>query len=806
MKKYRLIYAMVVVALVATACQEDDIIPQVTPAEVGDEIVFGGRAGFENSNPSTRTIYSDVEYTVGNTKFERIDWIQGDKVEIYCLEANNGPTAHYEVTGFSTGDEVAGDSGKGEDYAQLMRIGESSLQWGSDDTHTFYAMYPSTQMFVETDADGNPVIPTVAQGIKMDGTTVNGIVPISQSPASIEEVTDGYVCKPNMKYAYMVAKSAAKRTDGSVGLSFVPIVTAVEIELQMTDEIPSGATAVTPVSVAEIQVTGAGIAGAFTAELNSEKWTGTYPTCTNLDGATDVIQVSTWNGGKPITLNKGQSLTFTVFLLPGADVENLTVRISDTGASYVSKTIGNNNDKITVKKNLKNIFKNLYLPAEGVAVDASKWMSQLDANTQMRKLSLPGTGGSFSYNYNSTNPDWYKQQTLTLDQQWAVGIRAFEVVSDRPQAATTSLGAENVKCNKVSMGVTVLSVLEQLITKVSTNNQETAVLILTYQPEGAWDNYSQRNRNASTYASSLKVMYDNLTEEQRSKIILYEPDLTLEEARGNVMILCRITQKDESDDGSFSAATTTLTGTNILLIDGCGTGKDRWGSRGYKVQGNVAYDAANTSDATKSVDYYLTQYDSESWLGVTWSWYDWSNVTVPNPTNGDMNFIFETNESNIHCWYQEWARVVPESLIGENGYYQVFNTGSYIDLYADYRWYESYNEKLADAIKTFEMAISDDYPTYVFVNSLCGYLVDSSIESSYTPFTGSNTGGIAGNIKGLADKINPAFYQYVLNSGLEQSTGPTGIVMMDYVSNNSTDGGSFYLPGVIIANNFKYTK
>ena len=39
---------------------------------------------------------------------------------------------------------------------------------------------------------------------------------------------------------------------------------------------------------------------------------------------------------------------------------------------------------------------------------------------------------------------------------------------------------------------------------------------------------------------------------------------------------------------------------------------------------------------------------------------------------------------------------------------------------------------------------------------------------------------------------------------MEQTTGPTGIVMMDYVSSNPNDGGSYYLPGVIIANNFKF--
>ena len=107
------------------------------------------------------------------------------------------------------------------------------------------------------------------------------------------------------------------------------------------------------------------------------------------------------------------------------------------------------------------------------------------------------------------------------------------------------------------------------------------------------------------------------------------------------------------------------------------------------------------------------------------------------------------------------------------------------------------------------MAISGSYPNYIFINSLCGYLVDTDIESSYTQFTGNNTGGIAGNIKALADKINVSFYQHVLSSGYEQKTGPTGIVMMDYVSNtpntnvNVKFDGSYYLPGVIIANNFK---
>ena len=788
MKKICNIMALLAVVM-TTACQDDELVKQDhNPAQVGDEIMFGARAGFENSDPKSRTVYSDETYDVGtddNKKtFERIDWIDGtDMIEVYCPQASNGPTSHYVIN-------HAKDHDTQKDYAYLTRISDSSLQWGEADVHNFYAMYPSSQMFA---ADQS----TLAQGVKMNGAKLTGIIPGSQAPVSITETNGNYVVAPDMKYAYMAAKANASRFDADgnqngISLTFFPIVTAAEIQLTVPASTTSGTGTVVPVTIGEIQVVGTGIAGTFTADLAG--WTDFYPTCTNDEGGTDVIQISTWKDNKPLTLAAGKSLTFTVFLRPGADVKNLKVQISPTGNGYVGKTLTD----VTIPKNLKTVITNLKLPATGVEIDASKWMSQLSGDLELKKLSIPGTGGSFSNNYNSSNPGWYKQQTLTLDEQWQAGIRAFEIVSERGYdwglviwgQKVTSLGDEDVKCNKQSMGVKVSAVLNDLLTKVSKTDDEnkepteTAVVILTYQPEG-----SGLSRNATLYAESLKLFYDGLTPAQKAQIIQYTPNITLKEARGKVMVFCRINQKDEGDDGSFSEASTILSGTNITLIDGCGTGKDRWGSRGYKVQNNPAYDAANTGDATKSVDYWMQQGDNYL-----------SNVTAP--TDGGLSFGFNTNYTGITCWYQEWARVVDLAHLG-------VTTGNYYEI-DGVRWYESYNEKLNAAKETFAMAISDkeEYDDYIFINSLCGYLVDASISSSYTIFTGSNTGGIAGNIKALADKINPAFYQYVLGAGMDQTTGPTGIVMMDYVTNQPTEGveydGSYYLPGVIIANNFKF--
>lgn len=797
---------LLVAVVLATACQDDELIQQNNnPAAIGDEIVFGARAGFENSNADSRTVYTGEFYTNdAGIKFERIDWVDGtDMIEIYSEGASNGPTAHYTINHWKDHDTQ-------KDYAYLTRVGNSSLQWGEGvdeaGTHNFYAMYPSSQMFT-TDQS------TLAQGIKMDEKTLIGVIPASQSPISITPTDGNYVAAPDMKFAYMAAKTSATRFDAEnnqngISLTFVPVVTAVQIQLIVPEKVSSGTGNVIPVSIGEIQVQGTGIAGNFTADLND--WTGTYPKCANVGEGGNSIQISTWKDNKPITLTAGKSLTFTVFLRPGVNVSDLKVRVSPNGAGYVGKSLTD----VTIPQNLKTVITNLKLPATGVEIDASKWMSQLSDTTRLKKLSIPGTGGSFTYGYTKSDSSSYKQQYkhMDLEAQWKLGIRAFEIVSNRNYEqpgtvdAATSLGSLDVTCNGTSVGVKVGDVLNNLLTKVSTfvdennNPTETAVLILTYQPEGSISNNG--NRNATYYARNLRKMYNGLSEAQKKQIIQYRPDITLFEARGNVMIFCRINQKDESDNGSFADAASALEGTNITLIDGCGTGKDRWGSRGYKVQGNVAYDAAHTSDATKSVDYWMG-FDSE-YVG-TWPFGESiytardyvNNVTAPIAANGDLNFGFSTNYTGVTCWYQEWARVVDLEHLG-------VNSGNYYERSNTVRWYESYNEKLAAVEETFKMAISDKYTTYIFINSLCGYFVDAGISSSYTVFTGSNTGGIAGNIKALANALNPAFYQYVLESGMEQTTGPTGIVMMDYVSSNPNDGGSYYLPGVIIANNFKF--
>lgn len=777
MKKIFMLSALFSATLFSfTSCVEEGL-ETPTPANDGDEIVFGARAGFENAGGAdTKTVYTGVYYTVGEgsaqKKFERIDWIDGtDMIQIFCPEAEGPNPSHYTVN-------HSKDHDTQKDYAYLTKNEVVSLRWKGDGVHNFYAMYPSSDMF-STDQT------TLAQGVTMNGAVMKGIVPGTQTPVSITANGDDWVAAPDMKYAYMAAKGTATREQGSVSLSFVPVVTAVQIQFTLAE------TSADPVTIAEVRVQGEGIAGDFTADLAD--WDGTYPACVNDGAGTGLVQVPMWVDANPITIQPGGSLTFTVFLRPGTQYQNLKISYSPTGSGYITKTMGSESQPVVIPQNLKTVVKGFKLPATAITYDASNWMTQISDALEFKKLSIPGTGGSFSYAYTGSDADLFRSQYTDMDipAQWKAGIRAFEIVSDRHSDTSLSLGTTQVTCNKNDVGITVADAMNAINKQLSANPQECAVVIFTYQPEG-----NSPARNATGYANNLKNWYEGI--DYKDKFIKYTPSLTMGNARGKILVLVRLNQRDEDESGSFSGAVSALSGCPFVLIDGCGTAKDKWGARGYTItQSNGT--TITAPDISNDASVYVEQYMSSATINPE---------THANVRRGAMNFNYKTEDTNVECWYQEWARVLPSNIYNASGSMGFFNGGSYQAMY----WFESYEEKLENAVETFKMAISDGYPTYLFVNTLSGYMATEATKGSPTyslvPSVGSVYGGAGGDIAALATKLNADFYQEVLGAGMEQTTGPTGVVIMDYVNNEPTEGvqydGAYLLPGVIISNNFKY--
>ena len=144
--KHKILFgALCVTAAFFASCNDEDIVK--FPHAIGDKIVFGARAGFENSNESaTRTAYSNEKYSHNGKEFERIDWVDTDIIQIYSPEvsAPNDKTVDYKVSG-----SISTSSDKQNSYSTLVQHETeiTGLQWGDDVTHNFYALYPSPVMF-----------------------------------------------------------------------------------------------------------------------------------------------------------------------------------------------------------------------------------------------------------------------------------------------------------------------------------------------------------------------------------------------------------------------------------------------------------------------------------------------------------------------------------------------------------------------------------------------------------------------------------------------------------------------------------
>lgn len=840
--------------LICAGCVEENLDEQNRiPAFDGDEITFGARAGFENAGKNTKTIYGgDGDfgyYTDDNGRIiESISWnYDTDRIQIYCPESESTgfAEAHYRV--------LEGQDNTGKSYSYLQKTGDASIRWADEKTaHSFYAMYPSNEMF-----EGDEAV-TLKQGVKMNGMVLTGTVPVAQSPdgalvmgkrkdenGNPTEFTQ-YTAKPNMNFAYMAAKTTGvsklddKGNVQGVSLTFVPIVTAVQVELTMPYK---NGEDFADVKIGEIYVEGENIAGDFTANLDTwdpSSSQNPYPSCNVVNGS-NRITVTTWQknddgNNVPLTLTDGESLVFTVFLCPKAEpIKDLKITISESGGIGVGKTMTN----INIQPHIKTVVKAFQLPDKTVSVDNSKWVEVLPDEVELNGLSIPGSGNTFSYTH--TDED-LQAQTLTFDQQWNLGIRAFEVSTCRDK---TDFGNQEIICNGeimtktvdgVKSNLTVYDVFDLISDKLSENPNEFAMVILNYKP------YNSFSRNAGDYAQKVVSFYEKYTSEYQENtgdanaeiFKMYSPLTKLSDVRGKIMLIMRTNQEDEDPATDYTAVKTAIGNKNILAVDGCGSAKDKWGRRGYSINGKPALNIWDSDgDITgELVENYMIGTSATNNVNNV-NWEKVSSIDFPADYSGNFSYNCTVGAyDSFKIWYQEWSRVVPEDIyyyLGQCRNGLISATYTYYYIY----WFESYTEKLYHAKSAFNAAINGgkldsdgdgNKENHVFINSLCGYFVDSSdtyknscipyisspdLHSSHGLFgsalsMGSQAGGEKGNIGALATKINNDFYNYVLQAGLGNSTGPTGVVMMDRVNNQSSAGGSYYLPGVIIGNNFKY--
>lgn len=766
------------VALALTACSDDLDNGKDSNRPQGNGIVFGANANYAGDGVETRTEYGDYNNSdPTQATSQEILWTDGDRVDVYSPTSPNQTKVEYEIANIGTG----GDNGK----AYLASYnGQNGLQWDKTElTQDFYAVYPSKNSMTNTTIRD--------QYVNYENGVLTGYVPINQQHTISQGGETGWTATPNMDYLYMAAINEdftvpTDGTDGGVNLDFMPLVTTLEVTIV-------GPTT-RPLASMNVEANGVAVAGQFQCDLINGRRENGVPVCTSLQQGTtnDYVTVSLYTDqNKPLSLASGESVTFNVFLLPTADLNNVSIRIAGFNSANRTMTLTENGTPITLYPHQKT---RVVIPAPTIGEETNTWITGIDDNVYVSQLSIPGTANSFSYLYSGENPDWYKTQTATLQQQWDAGIRCFELRGTN-NTSGDDLADAPLQCNRQNVGITFGEAVRQINDLVVANPGEFAMIIPAFE--------SNEGRVVEDYASDLNNFYRN----HNYNYITYGRDITVEEARGGLMFIARITSEEDGPGFGNRVIEDPVQG---VFIDEWGSLKDNWARRGYNVPNWAIY---NNSQWESSMEYGMIEGNRSAGYEPTL------------PTKGLVDFMHATTRadgSRGTAYIQDWSRVVPAS--GNYELYSDYNGAIGLQglNYTQYAyWKESFNEKCGDVVKTFTTCIadnSDKQGSTFYINSLDGYYIDRNIPQSYVPYVEGRSdsytprgerqtsfsytqGGMAGNIADYATDINQFFYEYILGYGEENIYGPMNIVIMDMVY--ATDASS-YLPSVIINNNYRF--
>ena len=771
--KAKLFVMMVLASVALVSCQNDDYeFGDNRPARPGDEIVFGGRMEYKSTRTdNTRTVYGDK-----GDKGTEIKWYEGDKVRIYCAQANLGENGgdqkycDYQVTDYITapgGNNSNPIDGKYEtNHSTGLRTpdGSTGLCWGTG-AHDFYALYPSPAMLDKNGEDN-----VVVNSLKIEGNEVTAYLPNLQAPSAfVAPTTDAegkkhYTIHPAMRYAYMVASATGKLSTNNVPLTltFNPIITAVEMTIENTGTATIEGVQMVSLSSEKI------ICGEFSVNV-----TNTPITISNSSSGESykVVSIPVAETGKTIDLAPGDKLTFTAFLALNADLDKITTTIVyANGVATKKATLTGSNGAIVVAKK-KNFITKLQASFSNAVskVELNRWMASISNTTEdgttkrtLASLSIPAAGGAAS----GHTTDWdtnekYLEQELTIDELWDQGIRCFEFTVDNAD----DFGGQKVYCNSKPSNITLTEAVNKVKSKLIANPTEFAMVIITYQNNNGWADRGETeggvvksNRDPEKFMTNLNKFWSGITfnpDKTSTNTIdgptnitfgklLYSPTTKLEAARGKLFCIARPTSQGEDNYPEITTAqggaiskytyisktiinnplTSGTPNSDILVINGWGALKDKWEARGFTTSpykrgsGNGTYgEISNDAGAKDNLPGRPFDASREKTEGI------WSTLTSYQGGTSKItltpNFEYSTS-SGVNAWVQEWARVIEE-----NETFEITPYGEGVDGYGQYvQWIESFTEKTNHITQTLDYALNKEKGEIIYINSLCGYYAE----------------------------------------------------------------------------------
>ena len=273
------------------------ILLSLTGCQKGTTVGGGKNVTFKASTKTyeTRTSYGDV-VTENNIKYQRIDWVEGDKILVWSdnavvkdglthpsFSSNNTNIATYSITnvraeGRKSVANIDDPAGRGLRYKE-----------DSDDKYSFWGIYPAGAV------SSNPSVNNSTEFTLYD--TQTGV-------------------EPDMNQAFMTAVALDTDADKPVELQFYPAFTTFEFILEGGDD-DNYSLEITKFALESEGEGGTDLAGKFVATCSNGTWT--YD-CED-EGNSRIIDVTF---PEPLTVTKGTTASFRFFALP-QDLTNLRI-------------------------------------------------------------------------------------------------------------------------------------------------------------------------------------------------------------------------------------------------------------------------------------------------------------------------------------------------------------------------------------------------------------------------------------------------------------------------------------------------
>ena len=557
------------VAVIAVAtfsgCNDND-------ANGGTEVRQGDIVDFAMSKtPSSRTVYDDQNIF-------QINWEDNDNIKIYCNKSFEGISdASYKVTPTESDDpNISGN--KLYNYGTISASGDAQLCWADNNEHKFIGVYPNDNSGISVDAESGIVTFPINHNQICESVKVKEN---SYYSAKYSDYT--YYAKPDMKNAYLAAYNAltpeqAAQNDGHVFMDFKPVMTALEVVVKGKEQ-----------NTTPVQVTGISVRCVLPTNINeSFRWNVAEASLADDVTGSNIenifVDIRTTDGVNAVTLQSNESVVFTVFLPPfSVNAEYpIKIRVHATG-----------NTEVTTKDITDDILssnKRRITCPQIPSISGNNWITPLDGNIYVSQMSIPGSHDAATGEEMVTGIGrlFAVTQEQTLNTQWDLGVRAFDL---RPAICYSS--SENIDELWIYHGATRVSIswataMNNIKAKLTDNPGEFAIVLFRHENESSSD-----KNNSDTDFNTYMTNYIN---QNQKWIVDWKPDLTIDEARGKIILISRF--EGSWKYGCFTGWSHSKEGTETTL-------KNVDGSKSATMYVQDYYNASSTDDKWYAINKYM---------------------------------------------------------------------------------------------------------------------------------------------------------------------------------------------------------